>query len=271
MKQVLALLLLALPAVGAESVEVEQTPFRPWTAISFEEGFLPFDKSGICAEDSLAEVVHCSEDGNVAYYSTLDSDYAVFLRGLGFEIWGVQETYSFSDSSYQYKTTLADVVKHEFLKFQEWGIIDISADSAATLIDKMRKIMGGFNGIRYDYGRACDTGDGVWGLLADSSYMLCQGFPIYGGSSIPSELLELLPELATARALWTKSPGVWGFRRISSGTFLVTGAKSGMAYKLFSVNGVLLKSGRLESGGKIQTPTVPAVLKVDGGKAFWLK
>lgn len=177
MKRIVALLLIALPVVGAETVEVERTPFHPWTAIDFEEGFLTFDKSGICAEDSLAEVVRCSEDGNVAYYSTLDSDYAVFLRGLGFEIWGACG-YPIGDSVYRCKTSLADVVKYEFLKFQEWGTIDISADSAATLIDKMQKIMGGFDAVQYEYGTACDTSWAGGVVVSDSSYVFAGEFPL---------------------------------------------------------------------------------------------
>lgn len=74
----------------------------------------------------------------LAYYSQLDTNFAVVFRAESrkLEIYAMPLDTT-AETTYQH--TVAQILRNEFMNLQEWGILDMSRDSAQKLIDQFVK------------------------------------------------------------------------------------------------------------------------------------
>ena len=101
-----------------------------WANLQFEKGYLNIDSSKVLAVDTL--YVNYAPEQGLAYYSTLDTNCAVFSEPHVPKI----RIYCMSlpDSLYY---VMARVMRYEFMNWQSWGVLNMSKDSAQTLIEKI--------------------------------------------------------------------------------------------------------------------------------------
>lgn len=105
-------------------------PSVKWSAFNFDKGFFEADTSKYCVIDTVH--INCMDGSGLAYYSMLDTNFAVFFYAKSKAlIKGTQDAVSFS-----YRHNAIQVFRYEFMKWQEWGVLGISKDSAQFLIDK---------------------------------------------------------------------------------------------------------------------------------------
>ena len=88
--------------------------------------------------------------------------------------------------------------------------------------------------------------------------------------TLPSNVIELMESVSVPRtnAVALTTPQV---HKLVPGKFAVVGLASETPFQLFDLNGKVLKSGKLKSGGVVNTPTHPAILKLENGAQFLLK
>ena len=108
-----------------------------WTEFQFEKGYLEVDTAKICNVDTT--YINCSQDRGLAYYSTMDTTFAVLFNPLItrvqlFKSLNVDEQRQ-AAAGYDFKMTA--VLRYEFMKWQEWGIIKMTKDSAQRLLDRI--------------------------------------------------------------------------------------------------------------------------------------
>ncbi len=293
MKQVLALLLLALPiwavdldsafVLNSKAVDVGENIYMYDSSMEvccgpdfiFETGmYYPWVKVDIPQNVAL-DGSYMNDEGVFVYRSELDSMVAVILdfssrlmtlEGLQYKaecpVHLAEDSSSFvEDSPCPHNWDLEAVLLFELSRLQTLGVLKISAEEADSIAEVVSSRMESALDSGADFEFLVYRYDAEKFENKDTAYVQ---------KTTIASALSYFPEL-TGIAQKNKGRGVSHVISLGQKTFLVTGTKPGASYRLFSANGVLLKSGRLESGGKIQTPTVPAVLKVDGGKAFWLK
>ena len=139
----------------------------------------------------------------------------------------------------------SEILAVEFMRWQELGIIDISKDSAkifiTNMIDSMKKQS------------SCEDID-----LADGSGSV---FNLHGCCSLVESPSAIFPRSNASRNFKaTKVPG---------NRFRIAGVPDGSEYRLFDLNGKLLKRD-VYTGAAIESPMLPAILDV-GGKAVLLE
>lgn len=104
-------------------------PSAKWSAFNFDNSFFEVDTSKYCSIDTV--LINCMNGSGLAYYSSLDTNFAVFFYAKSKAlIKGTQDAVSFS-----YQHNAIQVFRYEFMKWQEWGVLKISKDSAQFLID----------------------------------------------------------------------------------------------------------------------------------------
>lgn len=122
-----------------------------WTLFEFEAGYLNIDSTKVCAYDSSC--VNCMGGNGLVYYSTLDTDYVVIFQPYltKIEIYGV-----LSDTS-TYQHPITQVFRYEFMKWQEWGILDMTKDSAQHLLDRNVSDRMDLSAVYLRYRKICDS------------------------------------------------------------------------------------------------------------------
>jgi len=165
-------------------------------------------------------------------------------------------------------TRLKDLLRTEFMNLQEWGVFDISKDSASTLIDRIIFEM---------QGGECD-----WKGVDDTSYinadvdisdvisfthdeycdtLECCGSPADGGAAMVDNWWTLLPDEKPTSVSKIPIKNRSRLFRMNHETFFVEGLNDATPYKLFDVNGILLKDGFIQNG-VVQVPKTPAILDI---------
>ena len=154
------------------------------------------------------------------------------------------------------------------MNLQEWGVFDISKDSASTLIDRIIfEMQGGecewkgindtnyinanidiFDAISFHHDEFCDTVE-------------CCGQPVDGGAAMVDNWWTLLPEEKPTSISKTPFKNRFRLSRMSRELFFVEGLNEGSRYKVFDVNGILLKQGAIQNG-VVQVPKTPAILDI---------
>lgn len=250
MKNLLLSVLLAVAAIWAN-------PSAKWSAFNFEEGFFGVDTSKYCLIDTT--YINCMDGIGLAYYSTLDTNFAVFFYAKSkILVKGTQDAVSFT-----YQHSAIQVFRYEFMKWQEWGVLDISKDSAQFLIDTFVPDSANAEGtywIRHE-------------CLSDMS--LCGVQVEWGGSSanLSRDEAELLPQQKKQDDVDLIDTGS---QDSSADTLEVPllfqdafsngvakGALRGCGYRIFDMNGVLL--GRGVWNGSIRHLNGHVILKFDNG------
>ena len=217
--------------------------------VSFEKGYLEIDTTKTCNVDT--SYVNCSLEKGLAYYSTLDTAVAVFFmpRIARASVYAMQTALP--------THKLMQVLRYEFIKWVEWGIIVMTKDSAQRLVDRILPDSKEQGSRHILHKRVCDTdpsqcpdygphGGGMGGGLSDEDEKrLPQKKVLLNDGSENSDRTFLKRESRMT------NQGVWG---VSPGT----------GYKVFDTNGIYLYQGSWQGGFKSHGRAV--ILKFDNGR-----
>ena len=196
---------------------------------------------------------NCDNDFSIYYRSPLDSTVSFgFMFYLG-SIWinrntQVCEGDFFSLTAVGQSGTLqfSEVLLAEFMRLQELGVVNMEKDSAESFILSV------IDSLKMGNGGECDI---------DMAYGTGHMLPNYSCCS--------LVESPSAISLHSFVQNHLHTIKISQGKFRINGADLGTPYKLFDLNGKLLRSGVLQSR-EVTTPSSPAILDI-AGKRLLLK
>lgn len=220
-----------------------------WTSFQFQKGYLEIDSAKVCNVDTT--YVNCLQDKGLVYYSTLDTSYIVVFKPLITKI----ELYKVLSQNEMPMTEdkLAKVLRYEFMKWQEWGIIKMAKDSAQRLMDRIMPETANLSGTSFVYKKVCDE---------DPSQ--CRGTVFWGGSeSIPEEYVNRLPQKKVLLNAESENPGTTSLKRESRMFQGMAKIPLGTGYKAFDVNGVYLYQGTWR--GEFKSRGGAVFLKFDNG------
>lgn len=251
-----------------------------WTKFQFEEGYLKIDTTKICSVDSV--YINCMRGKGLSYYSTLDTNYAVIFRTDITKI----EIYGMLSPTETYLHTLAQVFRYEFMKWQEWGVLDMTRDSAQHLIDRIMDESADIGATIVVYKKVCDeepsqcianylAGGNSGGISSEDMELLPRNkilgeIPLQSTSvEEKSSSSELLPTSSfsgeSSSSLGQESLGEPLSVRRASRFFWVYEAKLGTRYKVFDLNGNFLRDGIWE--GTLKAFEKPVIVRFEDGKS----
>ena len=263
-----------------------------WTEFQFEKGYLEVDTAKNCNVDTT--YINCSQDRGLAYYSTMDTTFAVLFNPLItrvqlFKSLNVDEQRQ-AAAGYDFKMTA--VLRYEFMKWQEWGIIKITKDSAQRLLDRILPETRDVQGRKIIHKKVCD----------EEMLSACQGEILWGGSGSPSFSEEDIARLPQKKFLAesstpvpadtsAKTPvgeqptdsvvaqpndsvGVTTPDSTDKPLFIsrgapVGGSLVGLRYSEFDVNGVFIRSGIWQ--GSLKATGSTRVVRFENGKTVILR
>lgn len=102
-------------------------------SLAFERGYLNIDTTKTCNVDTT--YINCFMEDGLAYYSTLDTAFAVFFQPR--YATGVVTTPSPFTNTVNYSHTFTEVMRYEFMNWVEWGIVVMDKDSSKRLLDRV--------------------------------------------------------------------------------------------------------------------------------------
>ena len=250
-----------------------------WTEFQFEKGYLEVDTAKICNVDTT--YINCSQDRGLAYYSTMDTTFAVLFNPLItrvqlFKSLNVDEQRQ-AAAGYDFKMTA--VLRYEFMKWQEWGIIKMTKDSAQRLLDRILPESRDIQGRKIIHKKVCD----------EEMLSACRGEILWGGSGLPDvseEDMARLPQKkvladTSAETLVGEQPKDSASVQQSDSADVTTpdstdkplfishgapvgGSLLGLRYSEFDVNGVFIRSGIWQGSQKATGST--RVVRFENGK-----
>lgn len=236
-----------------------QSNFRQGTQLEFEPNYLAFNFGKTCS----LNYINCVTDEfgplyGFAYYSTLDTNFAVFVNiyASRITIFNIHTGSFFEERD----ITLSQILKQEFINLQEWGVVNISKDSASSLIDRMVYNMLECKVDMEDIYNAND-------MISEYTYIaLCDTFeccaePTDGGTAMIENWWTLLPDDKPTSISQTPVANRFNIFRINRGTFFIEGLNKSSPYKVFDVNGILLKQGFVQNG-VVQVPKTPSIIDI---------
>ena len=201
-----------------------------WTEFQFEKGYLEVDTAKICNVDTT--YINCSQDRGLAYYSTMDTTFAVLFNPLItrvqlFKSLNVDEQRQ-AAAGYDFKMTA--VLRYEFMKWQEWGIIKITKDSAQRLLDRILPESRDVQGRKIIHKKVCD----------EEMLSACQGEILWGGSGSPGfseDDVARLPQKKVLLNAESKDPGTTSLpHKFGKDIQGVGNVPPGTIYKAFSAS-----------------------------------
>ena len=262
MKNVLILIFFFAIILFADEIEKPESNIRVGTDLKFDKGYISLDFGESCSKsfinciDSIYIWDSTTIFTGIAYYSTLDTNYAVFVNFEENEI--IMHRISCRSQSVN-DLPVKDILRNEFLKLQEWGVAQLTKDSAEHLIDRMIANMTSDSydivGVFYTHGIICDT---LWD---------CVGSPVDGGAIMIDNWWTLLPDEKPTSVSKTPIKNRFRLSRMNHETFFVEGINEATPYKVFDVNGILLKQGITENG-QIYVPKTPSILDIEHKKVL---
>ena len=262
MKNVLILFFFFAIILFADEIEKPESNIRVGTDLKFDKGYISLDFGESCSKsfinciDSIYIWDSTTIFTGIAYYSTLDTNYAVFVNFEENEI--IMHRISCRSQSVN-DLPVKDILRNEFLKLQEWGVAQLTKDSAEHLIDRMIANMTSDSydvvGVFYTHGIICDT---LWD---------CVGSPVDGGAIMIDNWWTLLPDEKPTSISQTPVANRFNIFRINRRTFFIEGLDKSSPYKIFDVNGILLKQGITENG-QIYVPKTPSILDIEHKKVL---
>ena len=171
-----------------------------------------------------------------------------------------------------------DVYKDEFPRLQKAGVFKGTAEQADSLVTHVFELCQRFYSKDYGYGgcvfnppeqRGRNGGKDV--DMVDMPLALAA---VAGEFTILLDTLNTCPELKfpvdTATTFLRLPQASAGFAKLGQNRYQIAGVKPNSAYKAFSLNGQLLKSGSLE-GNVFAAPALPVILMLDNGRSLYLK
>ena len=225
--------------------------------ISFEKGYLEIDTTKTCNVDT--SYINCSLEKGLAYYSTLDTAVAVFFMPR------IAQASVYALQSAPNTRSLTEILRYEFIKWVEWGIIVMTKDSAQRLLDRVLPDTLQMNNCHIFHKKVCDT---------DPSQ--CPNWGPYGGglsSGLSDEDAARLPQkkiLAESSASEGDSSGIAAdtsekpLRISESVTFMAPSVMPGMRYRVFDLNGVYLYDGTWQ--GSFKALGKPVLVRFENGQ-----
>ena len=229
-----------------------------WTEFQFEKGYLEVDTAKICNVDTT--YINCSQDRGLAYYSTMDTTFAVLFNPLItrvqlFKSLNVDEQRQ-AAAGYDFKMTA--VLRYEFMKWQEWGIIKMTKDSAQRLLDRILPESRDVQGRKIIHKKVCD----------EEMLSACQGEILWGGSGSPGfseDDVARLPQKKVLLNAESKDPGTTSLpHKFGKDIQGVGNVPPGTIYKAFDMNGIFLYRGTWN--GRFTAQGKPVILKFDNGR-----
>jgi len=229
-----------------------------WTEFQFEKGYLEVDTAKICNVDTT--YINCSQDRGLAYYSTMDTTFAVLFNPLItrvqlFKSLNVDEQRQ-AAAGYDFKMTA--VLRYEFMKWQEWGIIKMTKDSAQRLLDRILPEARDVQGRKIIHKKVCD----------EEMISACQGEILWGGSGSPDfseDDVARLPQKKVLLNAESKDPGTTSLpHKFGKDIQGVGNVPPGTIYKAFDMNGFFLYRGTWN--GRFTAQGKPVILKFDNGR-----
>ena len=211
--------------------------------ISFEKGYLDIDTTKTCNVDT--SYINCSLENGLAYYSTLDTAVAVFFMPR------IAKASVYALQSNPNTRSLTEILRYEFIKWVEWGIIVMTKDSAQRLLDRILPDSLQMNNRHILHKKVCDT---------DPSQ--CPNWGPYGGglsSGLSDEDAARLPQKKILADNFEKP-----LRIFEPVTFMAPSVVPGMRYRVFDLNGVYLYDGTWQGNFKAQGK--PVLVRFENGQ-----
>lgn len=216
------------------------------------------------------------------YRSTLDSTMIVIVTEKVVKV--ARVSYSEDESSRVdslFSVNHKDVYKDEFPRLQKAGVFKGTAEQADSLVTHVFELCQKFYSKDYGYGgcvfnppeqRGRNGGKDV--DMVDMPLALAA---VAGEFTILLDTLNTCPDIKFPPESTTASPAIPGlsqarfsFKKLGQNRYQIAGAKPNAPYKVFSLNGQLLKSGDLESKN-FSAPALPVILMLSDGQKIYLK
>ena len=242
MKQVFAIVVFLAVSAWSNIFSID-------AGISFEKGYLDIDTTKTCNVDT--SYINCSLEKGLAYYSTLDTAVAVFFMPR------IAKASVYALQSNPNTRSLTEILRYEFIKWVEWGIIVMTKDSAQRLLDRILPDSLQMNNRQILHKKVCDT---------DPSQ--CPNWGPYGGGlggGISDEEAARLPQKKVLLSAESENPGTTSLKREFSKAIQGVGTISpGIGFKAFDMNGIYLYQGTWQ--GKFKSHGRAVILKFENGK-----
>ena len=222
--------------------------------ISFEKGYLDIDTTKTCNVDT--SYINCSLEKGLAYYSTLDTAVAVFFMPR------IAKASVYALQSNPNTHSLTEILRYEFIKWVEWGIIVMTKDSAQRLLDRILPDSLQMNNRHILHKKVCDT---------DPSQ--CPEAARLPQKKVLAESSE--PAQADTSASEGDSSGTVAdtsekpLRIFEPANFVTPSVVPGMRYHVFDVNGVFIRSGIWQ--GSLKATGSTRVVRFENGKTVILR
>ena len=251
--------------------------------ISFENGYLNIDTTKTCNVDT--SYINCSLENGLAYYSTLDTAVAVFFMPR------IAQASVYALQSAPNTRSLTEILRYEFIKWVEWGIIVMTKDSAQRLLDRVLPDTLQMNNCHIFHKKVCDTdpsqcpnwgpyGGGLSSGLSDEDAARLPQKKILAESStpVPADTSAKTPvgEQPTDSASVQQSDSADVTTPDSTGKPLfisrgapVGGSLLGLRYSEFDANGVFIRSGIWQ--GSLKATGSTRIVRFENGKTAILR
>ena len=216
-------------------------------SISFEKGYLNIDTTKTCNVDT--SYINCLLENGLAYYSTLDTAVAVFFMPR------IAQASVYALQTAPNTRSLTEILRYEFIKWVEWGIIVMTKDSAQRLLDRVLPDTLQMNNCHIFHKKVCDT---------DPSQCPNWG-PYGGGSGVSDEDANRLPQKKVLLNAESVNPGTTSLpHKFGKEIQGVGNVPPGTGYKAFDMNGIYLYRGSWD--GSFTAQGKPVILKFDNGR-----
>ena len=246
--------------------------------ISFENGYLNIDTTKTCNVDT--SYINCSLENGLAYYSTLDTAVAVFFMPR------IAQASVYALQTAPNTRSLTEILRYEFIKWVEWGIIVMTKDSAQRLLDRVLPDTLQMNNCHIFHKKVCDTdpsqcsnwgpyGGGLSSGLSDEDAARLPQKKILGETAEPApadtsakdsvgeqpkDSSASVSDSSGAAADTSEKP----LQIIEPATFMAQSVMPGMRYRVFDLNGVYLYDGTWQGSFKVQGK--PVLVRFENGQ-----
>lgn len=177
-----------------------------------------------------------------------------------------------------------DVYKDEFQRLQKAGVFKGSAEQADSLVEHVFNLCKKYYSKEFGYSgcefnppelRKGNQGKDIDKIDIPLAYDLIAGIylPLLDTlNSCPDSKFQAASDTTTVEPPlgMIKATSGLSFSRIKAGYYRIANGLKGMPYKVFSVNGQLLKQGIL-TGNVFVAPTLPVILTLKNGQSIYLK
>ena len=256
-----------------------------WTELVFQKDFLDIDTTVNPNVDTVYVSIWHNNVDAYAYYSTLDTNYMVFSdpRSASVRVYCTVPADSVF-TSFKFPHSLTEVLRYEFMKWQEWGFLGITKDSAQRLIDFVVPDSLDVRFYRIFYGQKCldnpascrsktsvNGGGGTvqddFSLLPQKKFLAESSTPVPSDTSAKTPVGEQPTDSVVAQP--NDSVGVTTPDSTDKPLFIsrgapVGGSLLGLRYSEFDVNGVFIRSGIWQ--GSLKATGSTRVVRFENGK-----